>query len=375
MRLSLFRNSNRTPRARTARGIVVAGVLLIVLASAPVAPASNPWTYLARSSSGMTFFQVHVLYTLSDGLRFWFQHEAEAIDFVRRALVRQGKIQDLPVAVAVVFEAAKPSRVALVPGCTAWEGQGGGQLVGRCYVVLYRGALSPEGRDGHENLLALTVSLPGLSPARVGIDFSDLNAVKTARAAEIASFSGIVQHFDPIWSPDGTRLLYTVWDSGRIRLELLDPSSGNVTRLEPLEGQMTVRPIWSDDSRFVAYASLQTVKVFDTQTRTTRTLRRQTSSSEMRTAILFEGARLRILFDHMTTEGELLDYDAAQGNLQKQQYASGAGRPEWVRRAEKHGLALDLHASLKPVRSPTGRFVAFFTFVDGQRRIEVKALQ
>src|SRR5439155_816863 len=264
--------------------------------------------------------------------------------------------------------AAKLSRVALVPGCTAAEGQGGGQLIGRCYVVLYRGALSPERRDGHENLLALTVSLPGLSPARVGIDFNDLSAVKTARAAEIASFSGIVQHFDPIWSPDGARLLYTVWDSGQIRLELLDPSSGNVTRFEPLEGQMTVRPIWSDDSRFVAYASLQTVKVFDTQTRTTRTLRRQTSSSEMRTAILFEGARLRILFDHMTTEGELLDYDAAQGNLQKQQYASGAGRPEWVRRAEKHGLALDLHASLKPVRSPTGRFVAFFTFVGGQRR-------
>src|SRR2546422_2019564 len=374
MRLSLFRNSNRTPRARTARGIVVARVLLIVLASAPVAPASNPWTYLARSSSGMTFFQVHVLYTLSDGLRFWFQHEAEAIDFVRRALVRQGKIQDLPVAVAQVFETGKPSRVALVPGCTAWEGQGGGQLVGRCYVVLYRGALSPEGRDGHENLLALTVSLPGLSPARVGIDFSDLNAVKTARAAEIASFSGIVQDFDPVWSPDGTRLLYTVWDSGRIRLKLLEASSGMVTKLEPLEAYMATRPIWSDDSRFVAYASLRTVKVFDTRTEATRAIRSQASpSGEAYAVMLFEGPQLRVALYSWNIGYETYVYDTVRGELQH--VASGADRPEWLDHARGQPWPFDRYASLRPVRAPTGRYVAFFTFVGGQRRIEVKALR
>jgi len=374
MRLTPSRSCSGIHRAGTDRGIVAVAVVVIVLASVSVAPASNPWTYLVRSSSGMTFSQVHVLGTLPSVFRFWFQNEVEVIDFVRWALIRQGKIQDLPVAVAQVFETGKPSRVALVPGCTAWEGQGGGQLVGRCYVVLYRGALSPEGRDGHENLLALTVSLPGLSPARVGIDFSDLNAVKTARAAEIASFSGIVQDFDPVWSPDGTRLLYTVWDSGRIRLELLEASSGMVTKLEPLEAYMATRPIWSDDSRFVAYASLRTVKVFDTRTEATRAIRSQASpSGEAYAVMLFEGPQLRVAFYNGYYEYETYVYDAVRGELQT--VASGANRPEWLDRARGQPWPSNRYASLRPVRAPTGRFVAFFTFVGGQRRIGVKALQ
>jgi len=374
MRLLLLRNRNWTPRARMARGIVAVAVLVVVLASASVAPASNPWTYLARSSSGMAFSQIHVLGTLPNDVRFWFQHEAEAIDFVRRALVRQGKIQDLPIAFAHVFEPAKPSRVALVPACTASEGQGSGQLIGRCYVVFYRGALSPERRDGHENLLALTVSLSGLSPARVGIDFNDLDAVRTARAAEIASFSGIVQHFDPIWSPNGTWLLYTVWDSGQIRLELLEASSGTVTKLEPLETYMATRPIWSDDSRFIAYASLRTVKVFDTHTRATRAIRSQASpSGEAYAVMLFEGPQLRVALYSWNIGYETYVYDTVRGELQY--VASGADRPEWLNHARGQPWPFDRYASLRPVRAPTGRYVALFTFVGGQRRIEVKALR
>jgi len=324
----------------------------------------------------MTFFEVDVLYTLPQDVVFWVQHEVEVADFVRRALVRQGKIGDLPVVVAHTYHASKPSWVALIPNCTAQEGQGYGHLIGRCYAVVYRGLLSLGARDGHERLLALTLSLDRLSPAKDEIDFADLDAVRTARAAEIAAFNRIVHHFDPIWAPDGTRLLYTVWESGGVRLELLEPSSHNVTRLEPLEGYMVVRPMWSDDSRFIAYASLQTVKVFDTQTQTTRTFRRQTPSSEMRTFILFEGARLHFAFHDMSSGTEEFDYDAVQGNLQKLQDApAGAGWPKWVERVGKYGVDLDRHASLRPARSPSGRYDAIFTFVDGQRRIAMQTRQ
>lgn len=366
----------RALRFRTGWIAAAGAVLLIVLASASMAPATNPWAYLARSSSGMLFFNVWSLgYSpLASDQVFWLQHEAEAIDFVRRGLVRQGKIQNLPVLVSFP-RTQKSSWISLDPDCTVSEGQSG-KLIGRCYVVGYVDPdVTPGRRDGHENLLALTASLAQLSPAKDGIDVDDLDAVRTTLAAETAPFKGIVHHFDPIWSPDGRDIIYLVWEDGRVWFELFDPSSRAVRQLEPLRGYVAARPVWSPDSRYVAVASLRDVRIVDVRTGKAKAIRPAGMSERFRATIAlnFErDGRLLLMFDMSEPTGPL--YATYSYNLDSQELrllATGAP-PSWVGRL---GDWMAAHAALHPVRSPTGQHVAFVRYVNGLRRVAVQSLR
>lgn len=319
-----------------------------------------------ESSSGRVFINVFGNHEVPLADVIPAMHEAEALDVIRLKLLKEKRINDFPILVVVpsaIFGGPHyPIRITHERRCAATHGEVTTKHIGECYLI----ELKPE--HSLEDLLAMMMALPDLSRGVGSIDIRDPAVFRAARSAEIRRFRSITLHFDPIWSPDGKRLLYTVWRYGTIRFELLEPSSRAVTRLEPLDGYMIARPRWSDDSRLVAYAASRMVKLVDAQTRTTRTFRPKESSRGMQTLMQFEGTRLRFAFDVNWGGGyEVYIYNTASHELQH--LAANTGVPD----AGGHNLYR--HASMRPVRSPSGRHVAIFTFVNGQRRVELKALQ
>jgi len=84
-------------------------------------------------------------------------------------------------------------------------------------------------------------------------------------------------YFVPTWSPDGTLLAFTDTD---YRVLIVDLASGNLTHVDTdryAHPQRTMNPVWSPDSRWIAYArrldnQLRAVFVHDTRTGETRQL-------------------------------------------------------------------------------------------------------
>lgn len=302
-------------------------------------------------------------------------HEAEALDVVRLKMLREQRIHDLPILIRndpKDFWSGPQRRSVQIPDeseCKASYGESTTppKYIGVCYLI-------EPGAATHEDLVTMMVALSELSPGVRRLDVKDPAAFRAARSAEIQRFRNLTLHFDPIWSPDGTRLLYSVWESSGIRFEILEPRSRTVMRLEPLSADMFTRPVWSGDGRFIAYASLRDdVRVFDTRTRATRAFRPEAPLTERHTLVFFEGTLLRFAFWDGTKGYEMYDYDAVRGELQR--VASRVDRPAWIERAQEYGWAWRRHTSLSPVRSPTGQYVALFKFVDGQRRVELKTLR
>lgn len=186
-------------------------------------------------------------------------------------------------------------------------------------------------------------------------------------------FRAIVQHFDPIWSPDGRWLIYLVWKDGRVWFELLDHTSETARRLEPMSDYVAARPVWSRDSRYVGFASLREVKIIEANTGVTRTIQPAKISQGGRTEISLMFDRrgcLNVSFDTNALGGwEIFAYLPTQNKLQH--LATEAPPPAWARRTSIFD-ELARHTSLRPRRSPSGKHVAVIKLTNGLRRIEVQ---
>lgn len=339
---------------------------LILMASAASPGRASLWIgYVAESASKAVIMNLFGMNGLSWDMRFRPVHEVEALDLVRRDLVRARRIRDLPVLVVGPWYGERRNRVSLEAKCETAFGDAEAEVnrepLGECYRV------ELAGHHGIGDQIALLTVLPRLTAGVGGLEVRDLQSLRAAQSSAITAYRNLELHFDPIWSPDGNQLLYTQWRPGALRLQLLELGSGQVTALEPLEGYMVARPVWSADSRFAAYASLETVKVYDTRTRATWTFR-PTDPSCHETLIGFEGSVLRFAFDTACwRDYEVHLYDAVRGEQQRlPEGAPVPGGPE---------QDLGRHVSLDPARSPNGRWIAVFTFVDGQRRIRVNPLR
>lgn len=84
-------------------------------------------------------------------------------------------------------------------------------------------------------------------------------------------------YYTPAWSPDGTQLTYT---DTHLNLWVLDVASGTPTKADTdayMVPERSVNPVWSPDSRYIAYAKrlptqLRAIWVYDVTSRRTRQL-------------------------------------------------------------------------------------------------------
>ncbi|MEO6447284.1 MAG: PDZ domain-containing protein [Gemmatimonadaceae bacterium] len=84
-------------------------------------------------------------------------------------------------------------------------------------------------------------------------------------------------YYTPAWSPDGARILYT---DAHLRLWVTDVVSGRSTKVDTdpyMQPDRSINPVWSPDSRWIAYAKrlpslFRAIFVYDTQNGATRQL-------------------------------------------------------------------------------------------------------
>ncbi len=88
--------------------------------------------------------------------------------------------------------------------------------------------------------------VPGPAPGRGG------DSVRAAPAIQLTR--GPWYHFEPSWSPDGTRIAMTVETGDGLDIALVEVASANVMPLVE-GGGVEVQPAWSPDGRFVYFAA------------------------------------------------------------------------------------------------------------------------
>lgn len=356
------------------RRYIVILAVAIFLGTLPGSPgmASVLVGAVIESASGHVLFNLYGNHYIPPEYLFPAVHEAEALDVIRAVLVREGRIRNLPI---LIEGGWKPYGETSFRGldlveedsCVVSFGETSTphRYIGPCY------AIDPKG-GSFADLLAMTLALPRLTHGITSVKVGDPAAFRAGQAQSMRRFRTIGLHFDPIWSPDGSRLLYTVWEPAGVRLEILDAASGALTRLAAGRDLYT-RPLWSPDGRFIAVATLSAeVKLFDARTGAYQVFRSQSGTPEFGIVMLFENGGLHFAFSG-GGKSEAYRYDLTRGQLQP--VGSEAWRPDRLDKSRGYGMALDTHSSLQPVRSPSGRYVALFTFVDGQRRIRIKTLQ
>jgi TolB protein len=80
------------------------------------------------------------------------------------------------------------------------------------------------------------------------------------------------RNFGPVWSPDGSKLLYLSTRQIRVEIRILDLTTGRQRYLTDLFGVDTYTPQWSRDSRRVVFATDQDIYLADTDTGDLRNL-------------------------------------------------------------------------------------------------------
>src|SRR2546422_10939595 len=348
--------------------------VLAVTASASILAA-----LLTQSTSKRVLFNVFSWEGFGLDLQFRQLHEAEALDVARSALLAEKRISDHPVLVrgeGPGFEFGSELKLrsntsSIEDACGVYpDGEAAPENVkkiGPCYLIY----LAEPGT--YQTQLAMTMALSSQSPTRRRVEVTDVGAFRTAWSTATLPFNGLVEHFDPIWSPDGKWLLYTVWEDGQVWFTLMDPIARTTRRLLPLEGYMNTRPLWSPDSRWVAYASPKEIRVYDTKTGVERKLLPSAMSQSDFNGLhlAFQDGRLAILLE---TQVNLWEYAYDVTRDEFRQVRTGGTRPRWAEDTWRENPVL-IHASLRPIPSPTGRYMAQIRLVNGRRVLEVNPRQ
>lgn len=350
--------------------------MILVILSAALAPdiakdasASNMGRYVFQSESSRIALNFFANYDyFSRDVPFRYVHELEALDVVRSALVRAGRVQDLPIVITVpsplFVVSPKNTQISLEQNCSIHPNDDAGEprSIGKCYRI------HVVEESSHENLLALTTALQRLTSGKLKIVITDIQSLKREEVG--GSFKDISHVFDPAWSPDGHLLLYTVWQDGMARFEVMDPTSNTVRPLQPLKDYMVARPIWSPDSRYIAYASLNEIRLYDTKTDTTQTilLTELLKDANYETVLSFSVSNDRLTFagdTNLFSQYHVYNYDPLQ--QRPEPIALDSPRPEWA-----VTFTWDAYSSLRRVESPTGRWVASIKDIKGLRRMSIE---
>lgn len=298
---------------------------------------------------------------------FRYLHEVDALNFVRRKLVKRGDLQNIPVVIDIPCSASSTSAysyIALEKNGSLTKGDAGTIPIGACYQIQVGKNVS----NRHGALLALAVALQNLTKAKQKIDVTDIKNLKLAAQAS-SEFRNIKQYYDPIWSPDGRLLLYTVWQEGAVHFELLEPIEESVRKMEPLDDYMVARPVWSPDSRYVAYATFDEIKVFDTKTEETKVLS-LLGTSAYEVLLSFDKTREKLIIAHDTNL--LANYFVYDYDLKRQKIttvASNVSRPAWA----KDSASIRQYYSQTRVPGPDGKRSALIEEAYGLKRVVVRS--
>jgi len=344
--------------------------------------ASIEYWYIIENSSKVfiNFSASYSYFSHSIPLEYW--HNLSGLEYVREHLVSQKKIQDIPILIVIpslLFGAnSKQIKISLEEEGFLLKNEGESHddkiSIGRCYKIYIPGTPS------YENLLLLLISTVNLSPEKREILITDISQLEKDLSASTINFHNIIQHFDPVWSPDGKSVAYTVWQDGKVHLEVISFLKKSVRKIEPLDGYIACDAVWSQNSRYLAYASLKEIKIFDTfedKTQTIPVLPLLQSNEEepvclCEILISFDTSGEEFLF---SADKSLFScYDVYSYNLKQKNItviAKNKKRPEWAERWKEDKYRV---SPVVKTKSPDGRYTASIKQMNGLNRIEVVSI-
>ena len=134
-----------------------------------------------------------------------------------------------------------------------------------------------------EDLLSLVLAARHLNAKNPQISVTDLSFYRREVSDAFRVYNDAMIQLDPLWSPDGNKLLFIQWQQGRANFKLTYLDSDKTADLPPLSALPSSQARWSSDSRHVAYASLNEIVVYDTKAGTSEmvTLSEWTDSKEV----------------------------------------------------------------------------------------------
>lgn len=309
-----------------------------------------------------------------------FRGQVAALEAVRRDLVLKGKLENEPILIRIPDAGftSHPEQTHLALKTVALRrGEMEEVLRARRYVIEWNNDARPEptSRAFYDGLLHLTLSLQKLSAQKKSLVVSDWPRLQREYSRQAATYQNIVQHFDPIWSPDNQFLNFTRWQNGRADFQALDCRRRIIWKLESLKGAPACRPVWSGDGKFVAYADLKTVKIFQTANSQTQSLALPFADEhslheilldfrvdgKTKNALLISGDT-NLFSDYVT-----LNYDSKTRRVLSQ--SAPAARPKWAQDFLKEERAFESRRAV----SSGGDWVASIEENRGLRRLVLRS--
>lgn len=100
----------------------------------------------------------------------------------------------------------------------------------------------------------LAYSLPGR-----GADIFITN-IALGRARQLTTTDATAIEFDPVWSPDGTQIAFTLTQAADTEIYLMNADGSNIRQLTNAEGpaRRSESPAWSPDGQAIAFVSNRT---------------------------------------------------------------------------------------------------------------------
>ncbi len=309
-----------------------------------------------------------------------FRAHAAALEAVRRDLVLKGKLQDEPIVVRLpgaVFNGTSTETRLSLKTVALQRGDGEELSSHRRYVIEWNDAKwpAPDTPEFFADLLALTLHLPELNAQNTTLEIKNFSNLRSEYARQIAHYQKLMQHFDPIWSPSGTHLIFCVWQNGRLDFWLLEPTQRKLWKLESLPGVAAQRPAWSRAGQYLAYADLRSVKVLQLANAQTHdfTWPQNKANPNYETLLQFHQSadhqeRLLVGFDtnlfnsYVISDLELPSLESTRGTV-------APARPKW---AENSATQARLFETRRAV-SPTGEWTASIEAMRGVRRLVLRS--
>jgi hypothetical protein len=235
------------------------------------------------------------------------------LDYAREKLVKTGQLADKNILIDTTIAYGNdinPINLRLKDDCILANGDVGGEAVslGSCYKI---NTFSQSLTD----LLAMVLALQELDTNKTELTV-DRNEILRKYRPEIEKFLQYQGYFNPVWSADSNYLAVIKFKDQQPQIELHDLQNNQVKQLENVQGYLLTEPIWSPQNNYLIYASLQEIKIYNTQKATTTTIDLAEYFPKNRNELLLTFDRLSLDYLKFSADQDLyMTYPVYQYNL------------------------------------------------------------
>jgi len=231
---------------------------------------------------------------------YLYEYSVKALERVRQQLVKEGKITDIWVVLKVPSTVFKLDSEKSVLEKKATCNLGYGDTVGNppapeldnCYSIYF------VGEPNYQNFLTMLLALPQVTEQQPSVVIDNLEELTKSFSVRASTYSGGAYFSKPVWSPNSDLVAFGIWKDGLFNYEIYDVKEDKYFQTAALNHHVAAEPIWSPNSRYLVFASLSDINIFDTSSGQTRRLdiSGETNGKNFETLLSFDIVENKLLY-------------------------------------------------------------------------------